>query len=86
MKRKVKVNFICIDMRNDEQVNWWNDIASKLVKVVRYDTIVDAATNKLVGVVFTIKGHLADSVIKANTQFLGTNNNYDVVFTKRLVQ
>lgn len=66
-----KVNSIFIDLRNDKQVKWWNEVASKLVKVVRYDEIVETATGKPVGYIFMIKGLLKGRVIKENLKFLG---------------
>lgn len=68
-----KLNGIFIDLRKADQVEWWNKIGSKLVKVVRYDTIVETATNEPIGVMFAIKGVFADYVIKKNNSFLGNN-------------
>ena len=68
-----KVNGIFIDLRKAEQVEWWNKIGSKLVKVVRYDTLVETATNEPVGVMFAITGVFAKYVIKKNNSFLGNN-------------
>lgn len=65
-----KVNSIFIDLRNEEQVKWWNEIGSKLVKIARFHTIVETATNKTVGYVFVIKGMLSKRVIKQNLKFL----------------
>ena len=72
-----KVNSIFIDLRNDEQVKWWNEVGSKLVRVVRYNTIVETATDKPVGYIFMIKGLLKGQIIKKNSKFL--------VNTKRMV-
>ena len=75
-----KVNSIFIDLRNDKQVKWWNDTASKLVRVVRYDTIVETATNKTVGVIFAIKGLHKNRIINENIKFL---NNPKTIVIKR---
>ena len=61
---------IFIELKNREQVNWWNNTARKLVKVVRYDTIVETATNKPIGVLINIKGALKSYVIMKNKSFL----------------
>lgn len=66
MKRKG----IFIDLRNKQHVAWWNNTARKLVKAVRYDTIVETATNKPVGVLIGIKGILAGYVEKQNLKFI----------------
>ena len=65
-----KLNSIFVDCRNAEHVKWWNNVASKLVGVVRYDTIIETATNKPVGYIFMLKGLLAPWVIKKNSKFL----------------
>ena len=66
----MKPNGIFIDLRNEKQVQWWNEIAGRLVKVVKYDTIVETATNEPVGLIIMIKGLLKDYVIKENKKFL----------------
>ena len=66
----MKVNGIYIDYRNKKQVNWWNNYASKLVRVVRYNEIVEAETNEAVGVLMTLKGLFADYVIEENKNFI----------------
>lgn len=66
----MKVNGIYIDYRNKKQVNWWNNYASKLVRVVRYNEIVEAETNEAVGVLMTLKGLFADYVIAENKNFI----------------
>lgn len=65
-----KPNGIFIDLTNKEQVNWWNKIGSKLVRTVRYDEIVETATNKPVGVMMQLSGMFKDYVIKKNNSFL----------------
>ena len=62
----MKQTGIFIDLKNEEQVKWWNEYASKLVRVVRYDTIVETATNKPVGVLFALEGSLKNEIIKEN--------------------
>ena len=66
----MKVNGIYIDYKNKKQVNWWNNYASKLVRVVRYNEIVEAETNEVVGVLMTLKGLFADYVIADNNNFI----------------
>lgn len=66
----MKENAIFIDLRNIEQVRWWNKTAHKLVRVVRYETIVETATNKPVGYVVAIKSLFRKYVIKKNMTFL----------------
>lgn len=65
-----KLNGIWIDYNNAEQVEWWNNVASKLVKVRRYDTIVKTATGKPVGVLMSITGLFSKWVIKQNEKFI----------------
>ena len=55
-----KLRGIFIDYRNKEQVKWWNNVASKLVRIVHYDTIVETATNKPIGVVFAVDGFFCE--------------------------
>lgn len=69
----MKLDSIFVDCRNKEHVKWWNEVASKLVKVVRYDVIVETATEKPVGYVFKLRGLLAQLIIKQNNKFLGTD-------------
>jgi hypothetical protein len=61
---------IYINLKNLDQVKWWGETGSKLVKTVRYNTIVDYATNDPVGVIFTIEGILKDYVVKKNLTFI----------------
>lgn len=63
----MKQTGIFIDLRNGEQVKWWNNIASKLVKVVSYTYIDETATGKHVGVLMNIAGPLKNLVIRHNT-------------------
>lgn len=66
----MKQNSIWINLKNKEHVTWWNNVASKMVKVVRYDTIVETATNEPVGMLIKIKGWHKNKVIKENLKFI----------------
>lgn len=66
----MKENAIWIDLRNKEQVRWWNKTAHKLIRVVAYDTIVETATNKPVGYLVAIKGLFKNYIIKKNKTFI----------------
>lgn len=61
---------IYIDYKNKKQVEWWNNTASKLVKVEFYNEIIETKTNKPVGVLLNINGFLKNYVIKENEKFL----------------
>ena len=74
----MKLNSIFIDLSNAKQVKWWNTFASKLVKVVKYDCIVETATGKQVGVIIMVSGLLKNVVIRLNNRFL-TNTVTKVV-------
>lgn len=65
-----KVNSVFIDLRNEEQVKWWNEVARKRVRIVSWHTLVETATNKPVGYIFQIKGLFKGRVIKENLKFL----------------
>jgi hypothetical protein len=66
----MKQNGIWIDYRNKEQVKWWNNVASKLVRVVQYNEIIETATGKAVGRLIMIKGLHKNRVIKENLKFI----------------
>lgn len=66
----MKPTGIWIDYNNAEQVKWWNDVASKLVKVSHYNEIVETATGKPVGVLMNITGLFSRLVIKQNSKFV----------------
>lgn len=66
----MKCNSIFVDYANEAQVNWWNSVAGKFVKVVRYTEMVESNTKKPVGVLFMIEGPWAAHIIKMNTEFL----------------
>ena len=61
---------IYINLKNLDQVKWWSEVGSKLVKTVRYNTIVEYMTNDPVGVIFTIEGLLKNYVMKKNLTFI----------------
>lgn len=77
----MKTNGVWIDYRNKEQVAWWNNVASKLVKVVYYNEIAETATGKPVGVLFAIKGLLKGYVMKKNKEFI--DNPVTAVFDRK---
>ena len=66
----MRMTGIFIDLKNDRQIKWWEKTAKKFVKVVKYETIVDTATNEPVGLLISIKGLFKNRVIKANNEFL----------------
>lgn len=66
----MKTNGIFIDLKNEKQVKWWNEVASKLVKVVYYTYIDETATGKHVGILLKIKGIHKNRVIKENLKFI----------------
>lgn len=66
----MKCNSIFVDYANEAQVNWWNSVAGKFVKVVRYNEIAESNTKKPVGVIFMIEGAWAAHIIKMNNEFL----------------
>lgn len=66
----MKLNSIYIDFSNKAQVKWWNEVGSKLIKVVSYNEIVETATNKPVGCLFRLKGLRKGKVIKEGNKFL----------------
>lgn len=66
----MKQNGIFIDLRNEKQVEWWNHTAHKLVKVVKYETLVETATGKPVGYLVILKGLFKNYVIKKNKKFI----------------
>lgn len=66
----MKLNGIYIDLTNKEQVDWWNKIGRRFVRVISYSEIVEAATNKSVGVTIQLRGMFKGYVIKKNNSFL----------------
>lgn len=77
----MKRNAIYIDLNNIEQVRWFNKVASKLIKVVRYDSIVETATNETVGYVVAFKSLLSAYIIGKNKKFL--DNPVTAVFSMK---
>ena len=77
----MKTNGVWIDYSNKEQVSWWNNIASKLVKVAYYNEIVETATSKPVGVLLAIRGPLKGYVMKKNQKFI--DNPVTAVFNRK---
>ena len=66
----MKQSAIYIDFKNLDQVKWWNEIGSGLVKTLRYNTIVEAAMDEPVGVIFTIEGLFREYVVKKSLEFI----------------
>jgi hypothetical protein len=63
-------NEIFINLGNKEQVKWWNEKASKLVKVIRYTYIDEAETGKHAGVLLSLKGLRKNEIIRENMKFI----------------
>lgn len=66
----MKMNGIYIDLRNEEQVKWWNEKASKLVKVIRYTYIEETKTRERVGILIALKGFRKNKIIRENMKFI----------------
>lgn len=66
----MKTEGIFINFENKEQIKWWNEKASKLVRVTRYTYIDETKTGKHVGALLSIKGLLKHKVIKENDKFI----------------
>lgn len=66
----MKMNGIYIDLRNEEQVKWWNEKASKLVKVIRHTYIEETKTGERVGIILVLKGFRKNKIIKENMKFI----------------
>ena len=64
---------IYIDLDNREQVEWFNKVGHKLIKVVSYNEIIETATNKVVGYCVNFRSLVPGYVIKKNNSFLGPN-------------
>ena len=64
---------IYIDLDNREQVEWFNKVGHKLIKVTSYNEIIETATNKLVGYCVSFTSLVPGYVIKKNNSFLGPN-------------
>lgn len=76
----MKTNSIFIDLRNKEHVDWWLNTASKMVKVVKSEKIVETATGKPVGAIIMIKGMRKNKVVRENLKFI--KNPVTAVFKK----
>lgn len=72
---------IFIDLRNTEHVKWFNEVVSKLIRVVEYTPIVETATNKPVGYVFVFKSLFGKYIVKKNLHFL--KNPRKVIIRKK---
>lgn len=66
----MRTNGIYINLGNKEQVKWWNEKASKLVKVIRYTYIDEIETGKHVGVLLSLKGLHKNKIIRQNMKFI----------------
>ena len=66
----MKINGIFIDRKNLAQVNWWNRIGCKLVKVIHSDNVVETATGKTVGYLFALKGLMTQYVVNKINSFV----------------
>lgn len=49
---------IYIDHQDEKQVAWWNNVASKLVRVTHHHNVNDVMTGEQIGTIFVIKGLL----------------------------
>lgn len=66
----MRQNSIFIDLKNKEQIKWWNNVASKLVKVINYVYIDETDTGKHVGILLQLKGVNKNKIIKENSKFI----------------
>ena len=66
----MKENSIFIDLRNKGQVEWFNKIASKLIRCTSYTSIVETETDKAVGYIVQFNSLFKNYVIKKNATFL----------------
>ena len=66
----MKLNGIYIDYKNKEQLYWWNNVASKLVKVRHSNKVVETATGEIVGELLALQGVLKKYVINENKKFI----------------
>lgn len=71
---------IFISNTNKEQIKWWNNIASKLVRFELIDKVIDGESGKVIGYVLGIGGLLAKFVAKKNVKFI--ENPETVIFRK----
>lgn len=66
----MRTNGIYIDLRNEEQIKWWNEKASKLIKVIRYTYIEETKTGERVGILIALKGFRKNKIIRENMKFI----------------
>ena len=66
----MKQNAYFLDLRNKEQVEWFNKIGRKLAIAAIRGIIADTATNKPVGYVIRPKGPFKNYVIKKANSFM----------------
>lgn len=61
-----KLKWVYIDLSNSRQVEWWNNIGSKLVRIdiARYDMILEDTGKKTIGYWFVLGGLCTNYVIK----------------------
>lgn len=64
---------IYIDLNNGKQVEWFNKVGNKLIRVISYNEIIETATNKVVGYCVNFTSLFPGYVIKKNNSFLGPN-------------
>lgn len=82
----MKRNSIYVDFKNEKQVKWWNNIASRLVKVDFYNKIIETDTNKPVGVLFALKnGLFTNYVIHHNNKFLKNPTTVVIDKTEKII-
>ena len=76
----MKRNCMLIDLRNAKEVEWFNKKASKLVKCIKVDSIVENGTGKEIAVVLKPVGLFAKKIIKEHDKkFIGKKGT---LFTK----
>lgn len=73
---------IYIDLNNKEQVEWFNKVANKLIKIDYYNEIIETSTNKVVGYCMTFTSLFESYIIKKNNSFLGDNLKEMIVTEK----
>ena len=65
----MKIYDVCIDLRNEEHVRWWN-IVNLFVKAVDRADIVEKATGETVACIFKITGLFAKNIASKNVSFI----------------
>lgn len=61
---------ICLDFRNEAQMNWWNTVGRRLVRSEIVDSLTEVATGKRIGVMLDIHGLHRRKVIKKSESFI----------------